>query len=74
MAPLEHTWTSSTLTDECADKLLTDSNGRNYGWTVRDSFVERLKAGDQDAMRRFTKALHIKLDNWQGLRVLRGQS
>lgn len=52
--------------DECADKLLTDSNGRNYGWTVRDSFVERLKAGDQDAMRRFTKALHIKLTTGKG--------
>ena len=52
--------------DECADKLLTDSNGRNYGWTVRDSFVERLKAGDQDAMRRFTKALHIKLITGKG--------
>ena len=52
--------------DECADKLLTDSNGRNYGWTVRDSFVERLKAGEQDAMRRFTKALHIKLTTGKG--------
>ena len=52
--------------DECADKLLTDSNGRNYGWTVRDSFMERLKAGDQDAMRRFTKALHIKLTTGKG--------
>lgn len=53
--------------DECADKLLTDSNGRNYGWTVRDSFVERLKAGEQDAMRRFTKALHIKLTTGKGM-------
>ena len=52
--------------DECADKLLTDSNGRNYGWTVRDSFVGRLKAGEQDAMRRFTKALHIKLTTGKG--------
>lgn len=52
--------------DECCDKLLTDSNGRNYGWVVRDSFIERLKANDPDAMRRFTKALHTKLVTGKG--------
>lgn len=52
--------------DECCDKLLTDSNGRNYGWVVRDSFNERLKAGEADAMRRFTKALHTKLTTGKG--------
>ena len=52
--------------DECADKLMRDSNGRNYGWTVRDSFIERLKANEPEAMRRFTKALHIKLVTGKG--------
>lgn len=52
--------------DECCDKLLTDSNGRNYGWVIRDSFIERLKAGEADAMRRFTKALHTKLITGKG--------
>lgn len=52
--------------DECCDKLLTDSNGRNYGWVVRDSFIERLKANEPDAMRRFTKALHTKLVTGKG--------
>ena len=52
--------------DECCDKLLTDSNGRNYGWVVRDSFVTRLKAGEPDAMRRFQKALHTKLQTGKG--------
>lgn len=52
--------------DECCDKLLTDSNGRNYGWVVRDTFIERLKAGEADAMRRFTKALHTKLLTGKG--------
>ena len=52
--------------DECCDKLLTASNGRNYGWIVRDSFVDRLKAGESDAMRRFTKALHTKLVTGKG--------
>lgn len=52
--------------DEVADKLTADSNGRNYGWVVRDSFIARLKAGEEDAMRRFTKALYIKLITGKG--------
>ena len=52
--------------DECCDKLLTKANGRNYGWVIRDSFIERLKAGEPDAMRRFTKALHTKLVTGKG--------
>lgn len=52
--------------DECCDKLLTDSDGRNYGWVVHDSFIERLKANEPDAMRRFTKALHTKLVTGKG--------
>ena len=52
--------------DECCDKLLTKANGRNYGWVVKDSFIERLKAGEEDAMRRFTKAIHTKLVTGKG--------
>ena len=52
--------------DEAIDKLLADPNGRNYGWTVRDSFVERLKASDEDALRRFNKALYVKLVTGKG--------
>lgn len=52
--------------DEAADSLLNSPNGKNYGWTVRDSFVARLKANDPDAHRRFTKALYIKLVTGKG--------
>ena len=52
--------------DECIDKLMADSNGRNYGWTVRDSFVEKLKEGDVEAERRFTKAVYTKLVTGKG--------
>lgn len=52
--------------DECCDKLLTDSNGRNYGWVVRDSFIEKLQSNDPEANRRFTKALHTKLTTGKG--------
>ena len=51
---------------ECIDSLKTEPNGKNYGWTVRDSFIERLKAGDQEAMQRFTDALHVKLLTGKG--------
>lgn len=52
--------------DEAADSLLNKPNGKNYGWTVRDSFVKRLKAKEPDAHRRFTKALYIKLVTGKG--------
>ena len=52
--------------DEAIDKLMADPNGRNYGWTVRDSFVERLMANDEEAHRRFTKALYTKLVTGKG--------
>lgn len=52
--------------DEAADGLLNSPNGKNYGWTVRDSFVARLKAGEEDAHRRFSKALYVKLVTGKG--------
>lgn len=52
--------------DEACDQLAADPNGKNYGWTIRDSFVERLKAGDEDANRRWTKALYTKLITGKG--------
>lgn len=52
--------------DEAADSLLNSPNGKNYGWIVRDSFVEALVAGDMEAERKFQKALHIKLITGKG--------
>lgn len=52
--------------DEAADKLVAAPNGKNYGWIVRDSFVERLMAGDPEAKRKFQKALYIKLITGKG--------
>ena len=52
--------------DECCDKLLIHGNGRNYGWIVKDSFIEKLKSEDAEAKRRFTKALHTKLVTGKG--------
>lgn len=51
---------------EAISKLITDPNGRNYGWVVRDSFIERLMKGDEDALNRFNKALYVKLITGKG--------
>jgi ribonucleoside-diphosphate reductase alpha chain len=52
--------------DEAADSLLSSPNGKNYGWIIRDSFTEALAAGDEEANRKFQKALHIKLITGKG--------
>lgn len=52
--------------DEACDQLAADPNGKNYGWTIRDSFVERLKAGEEDASRRWIKAIYTKLITGKG--------
>ena len=52
--------------DEAIDSLEMQPDGKNYGWVVRDSFVERLKAGDADAERRFARALHVKMLTGKG--------
>ena len=52
--------------DEAVDQLVDDHNGKNYGWIVTDEFIERLKAGDKDANRRWSKALYVKLITGKG--------
>lgn len=47
--------------EECYQDLLVNGNGKNYGWVIRDSFIERLKSGDKAANKRFAEVLHLKL-------------
>lgn len=51
---------------EAIDKLVAEPNGRNYGWIVRDTFIERLLGDDPEARERFTKALYVKLITGKG--------
>ncbi|HDU7846672.1 ribonucleotide reductase N-terminal alpha domain-containing protein [Acinetobacter baumannii] len=51
---------------ECLDSLRTHSNGKNYGWTIKDTFIHRLLAGDEEAHKRWTDALHVKLLTGKG--------
>ncbi|NLJ62246.1 MAG: hypothetical protein GX332_02900 [Alcaligenaceae bacterium] len=52
--------------DEAVDLLMRDPDGKNFGWTVRDSFIEALKNGDPEANRKFTRALYVKLVTGKG--------
>lgn len=51
---------------EAIEKLIAEPNGRNYGWVVRDSFIERLMKDDPDALKRFNTAIHTKLLTGKG--------
>jgi ribonucleoside-diphosphate reductase alpha chain len=51
---------------EAIISLKTRSNGKNYGWTIRDSFIEKLKNGDEEANARFTEAIYVKLLTGKG--------
>lgn len=52
--------------DEACDSLAHDNNGKNYGWVIKDSFIERLKADDPEANRRWIKAVYTKLITGKG--------
>lgn len=52
--------------DEACDSLAHDNNGKNYGWIIKDSFVERLKADEPEANRRWIKAVYTKLITGKG--------
>lgn len=52
--------------DELVDVLEAEPDGLNIGWIVTDDFITRLKANDQDAQRRFNRALYVKLVTGKG--------
>lgn len=52
--------------DEACDQLAQEPNGKNYGWIIKDSFVELLKADDKEANRRWKKAIYTKLITGKG--------
>ena len=52
--------------DELVDKLEAEPDGFNIGWIVNDDFIEKLKYGDAEANRRFSRALYVKLVTGKG--------
>lgn len=51
---------------EVCDAIMHAPDGLNIGWNIRDSFVERLKAGDLEAHARYTRSLYVKLVTGKG--------
>ena len=52
--------------DEVCTYLEQHPDGNNIGWNVSDEFIEKLKSGDQDAIRRYGKALKTKMVTGKG--------
>ena len=51
---------------ECIEELNIYANGKNYGWNIYQSFIDKLKAGDKEANKRFQYMLKIKLIHGKG--------
>lgn len=52
--------------DELIDYLEAKPDGLNIGWVVDDGFVAKLKSGDAEANRRYSRALYCKLVTGRG--------
>lgn len=52
--------------NEVIEHLLAEPDDLNIGWTIRDSFISRLNAGDADAIYRFQRAMKVKLVTGKG--------
>lgn len=51
---------------ELCDFLKNNPDDLNIGWNIPNSFIDRLKSGDQEAISRFNKALSIKMVTGKG--------
>lgn len=52
--------------DELVDLLEHQPDGLNIGWVVNDGFIAKLKTGDKEAERRFSRALYVKMVTGKG--------
>lgn len=52
--------------DELADYIAAEPDDANVGWNITDAYIEKLKSGDEDAHRRFRKALKLKMITGKG--------
>lgn len=52
--------------DELVDTLEATPDGLNIGWVISDGFIAKLKSGDEEANRRFSRALFVKMVTGRG--------
>ena len=51
---------------EVADLILSDPDDLNIGWTVKQSFIDKLNSNDTEAIKRFQRALKVKMVTGKG--------
>ena len=51
---------------ELADHVLAEPDDMNIGWTIHQSFIDKLNAGDPDSIARFQRAMKIKMVTGKG--------
>lgn len=52
--------------EEVANFVLAEPDDANIGWIIKDAFIAKLEAGDEEALRRFKKVLKIKMVTGKG--------
>jgi ribonucleoside-diphosphate reductase alpha chain len=52
--------------DEICDFVMTEVDDTNVGWLISDAFVARLDDGDEDAIRRYQKAMKLRMVHGKG--------
>ena len=52
--------------DELCDFVMSEPDDANVGWIVSNAFVDRLNAGDLDAVARYQKAMKLKMVSGKG--------
>ncbi len=52
--------------DELCDYLHSNPDDLNVGWNITDEFIKNLDAGDEESIRRFKKALKVKMITGKG--------
>ena len=52
--------------DEVVDFLIAEPNGVNIGWNVSNAFLEKLLNGDDEANRRYGRAMRAKMTTGKG--------
>jgi ribonucleoside-diphosphate reductase alpha chain len=51
---------------EVVEHISAEPDDLNIGWTIRQSFIDRLDADDQEAITRFQKAMKVKMVTGKG--------
>ena len=52
--------------DELCDFVMAEPDDCNIGWIVKDDFIAKMNAGDEESHRRFQKAMKLKMVTGRG--------